>query len=210
MLDEVVSGEDMAPPPPDAPALAIKVQPDDAIFCPPPRKDEKASTRNASPPFDRFLQYAARTAVVVGVFGLAWATGAYYARGLLPFDSKKSSRATQSQQSLEGDEMVSSLRQLADEVRTLKTENQKNSVQAARAATINNLTDRIDKLEAEFRSKLSQMSEQLASVERETSTSHTGLESRGQSFRKHAEYHDAFDPSQNPTAPGAPRPLGAW
>lgn len=223
--EKVISGADTPPLPPDATAPEIKVQPADAILGRIPFKDtEKASTRQVTPFFVRLLRFGARTAVVACLCGLAWAGGVYYSLGHSPFGLVKSSRAPEVQQSPQRDDMVSAVRQMAEEMRALKTsidgrgvaqdagqKNQLSSAQTTTAATIADLMGRIDKLDAEFASKLSQVNEQLTSIEKQISASHATLASRAQPPQKRAQHpHDAFDPSRDPNAPGAPRPLGAW
>jgi hypothetical protein len=223
--EKVISGADTPPLPPDATAPEIEVQPADAILGRVPLKDtEKTSARQVAPFFIRLLRYSARTAVVACLCGLAWAGGVYYSLGHSPFDLVKARRAAEVQQSPQRDDMVSAVRQMAEEIRALKTsvdgrgvaqdadqKNQLNSVQTTTGATIADLMGRVDKLDAEFTTKLSQVNEQLTSIEQQISASHATLISQAQPPHKRAKHsHDAFDPSRDPNAPGAPRPLGAW
>lgn len=196
------------PPPPDSP-LEIKVQPDDAIFGPGAGKhSERASGRSGSPLFGRLLL----TAVLCG---LAWAAGAYSSSGHLPFDFMKWSRASQQQQS-ERDEMLGTMRQMADDIRALKASVADKAAAPAQTTTgasgVTDLAARLDKLAAELPSKLSQMNDRLANLEQQIAASHSASVARAPAHAKHVEHvehHDAFDPSQNPNAVGAPRPLGS-
>jgi hypothetical protein len=52
---------------------------------------------------------------------LAWAGGVYYSLGYSPFDVVKASRAPEGQQSPQHDDIVRAVRQMAEDVRALKT-----------------------------------------------------------------------------------------
>ena len=220
--DEAVSGADKAPLPPDATTLELKVQPDDAIFGTASLKnDERASTQKGTSFLGRLLRSVVRTVTIVFLCGLAWAGGAYYSHGRLPLDPIKSSQASEVPQ---GPDVLRAVRQMDEEIRALKTsvegtgvardaaaEEKPNSMQTATGATVTDLVGRIDKLDAEFTAKLSQVNEQLASIEKQIAASHAAVASRGKLPHRHAEHlHDAFDPSQAPNAPGAPHQLGSW
>lgn len=228
---------DTAPPPSDAAPLEIKVEPADAIFGSlppkdlgsiPPEETEKTSTPRIVPLFVRFLRFAARTAVVAFLCALAWAMGAYYSRGHSSVDLTRASQTAQVQQSPVHDGVASAMQQMADEIRALKTsvdghdaaqdadlaslkKNAPDPAQHATGAAAADLAGRIDKLETDLTTSLSQVNQRLASIEQQMSASHAAaLAARRQLARRHAEHvHDAFDPSQDPAAPGAPRPLGA-
>jgi hypothetical protein len=218
---------------PDSTALDIKVQPADAILKTVPLKDsEKASARRASPIFRRFLRYGARTMAVFCLCGLAWVGGAYYSRGRSPLDVLKRNGASAVLQGSERDELVSAVRQMTEEIRALKTsveglgvaqeagatnakngeslKNQLDSVQTETKTAIASLAGQVDKLGAESTTKLSQVNEQLASIEQQIAAPRAALASRGQPPHKHEHPHDAFDPSRDPAAPGAPRELGGF
>lgn len=211
---EVVSDADTAPSP-DA-SLEIKVHPADSIFGPAPLKDsEKASARKEDHFFGRLLRYIARAAVVAFLCALAWTGGAYYSHSRLPFNLMKSIQTSGTQQDSQRDEVVGAVRQMAEEISALKSSLDSKGV--AQVATqpitdpaIANLTGQTNKLEAEFTTKLSQINDRLASIEQQISASHTALASRLPTHHKRVGHtHDAFDPSQDPSAPGAPRALGA-
>jgi hypothetical protein len=140
--------------------------------------------------------------------GLAWAAGAYYSSGHLPFDLLKWSGAAQVQQSTERDEM----RQMADDIRALKSsvgDKGAAPVQTTAGAATADLGARLDKLEADLTTKLSQVNDRLASIEQKISAPHPASVSRATSHPKHEHLHDAFNPAQDPNAVGAPRPLGS-
>lgn len=216
--DEVVSGADAVPVPPGSSAPEIKVEPADAILrFAPPKDDEKVSTRKGSSVFGRLLRLGARMAAVACLCGAAWAAGAYYSGGHSPLEFLKPSRASDVQQSPERDEIVRSMAQMAEEIRALKASVEGRSVaqdagvESATRAAIADLASRVDKLEAESTTKLSRVNEQLASIEQQIAASYAALASRGRTPHKRVEHpRDAFDPTKDPSAPGAPRPLGAW
>lgn len=121
MLNSHVEAVSAALPPNSAP-LEIKVQPADAILGPAPLKDnEKASAQGAPSLFGRLLRYGLGTAAVACLCGLAWAGGEYHSLGHWPFPAMKANQVAEVQQSPERDEMVSTVRQMAEEIRALKT-----------------------------------------------------------------------------------------
>lgn len=215
------------PLPPDA--LEIKVQPDDAFLGPAPGKESERLAGRPTSFFGRFLSFCARAVVLACLFALAWAGGAYYSSGHSrfdlhsPFGLLKLSRASDVEQTAERDQMLSQMRDMADEIRALKAsvdaqdaargnqESQKAQPDAAQVATgaaITALAGQVDRLEAELTSKLSQVNDQLANIEKQITASHAAVAARA-ATHKHVEHHDAFDPNQHPTAVGTPRPLGA-
>jgi hypothetical protein len=222
--EKATQGADAHPLSPDAAAPEIRLQPADAIPGRVPVKDiEKASTRQATPFFMRLLRNVLRAVVIACLCALAWAAGAYYSLGHSPFAPARSSQDLEVQPSAQHDDMVSAMRQMTEEVRALKADadgrsaaqaadqkNQLNSVQAPTGATIADLAGKVDRLDAELTARLSQVNEQLASIEQKISASHAALASRVPLPHKHPKHlHDAFDPSRDPSAPGAPHPLGA-
>jgi hypothetical protein len=193
---------------PDEPALELKVEPDDAIFGPGSLKDPKRAATKDTSSFGRFFRALARVIVFALLCGSAWAAGAYYS-GHLPFDLTGHASA---QQASERDEMMSQLRQMSDDIKTLKASIDAKAVaplQPAPTGNVGDLAARIDKLEAELTTKFAQVHDQIATLEQQMSTAHPAVAARVQPHVKHVEHlHDAFDPSQNPAAVGAPRPLG--
>jgi hypothetical protein len=214
--EEAVSGADTATLPPGSAAPEIKVEPADAILrFVPPKGDAKVSKRKEASVSGALLRFAMLMIAVACLGGVTWAAGAYYFGGRSPFEFLKSSRATNLQQSPERDEMIRAMTQMAEEIRALKASVEGKSVapgagvdSTARAA-IADLARRVDKLEAESTAKLSSITEQLATIEQQLAVSHSALASKAQTPRKRTEHpHDAFDPNKDPTAPGAPLPLG--
>lgn len=212
--------------------MQIKLGPADPIFGP-VKESDKASTKKPIGFFGRLWRFGTRAVVIVGLCGVAWVAGAYYSSAHPNFDLMKWARGLSGlQQSPEHDEMVATVRQMAEDIRTLKSSlasqtanlpsqtSQPASVQTATSPTLTNLVGRVDKLEVEVTTKLSQINEQLATIQQQVATPRAALPSRTEAHaavashvearRKRVEHlHDAFDPSQAPMAPGAPRPLGS-
>ncbi len=214
--NEPVFGADkVLPLPPAATApLEINVKPADTIFGAAPPKDvEKAPAQRESSFFGNLARGGARLAGVAFLCALAWGAGAYYSRGHLPAGLLNFAQGSQALQSPARDDLASSVRQMSEELRALKAsvdgrEATQNPAPAASGPAIGDLAGRIDKLESDFTAQFSKMNEQLASIEQQIATSRTALAARGSSPHKHLHLHDAFDPSRDPTAPGAPHPLG--
>lgn len=209
----------------DATPLELKVRPADTLLRPASRK---LPTSEASPSlFRRALRNSARAAAVVSLCGLAWAVGAYSSHRHLSVDLFKVHQVPQAQQNSAQNDMASAVQRMAQEIDALKAaiasgdaareaglkslESQKSAAaQTAAGPTTADLAGRVDKLEAELTAKLSEINEQLATIQQQTSASASALASREHAIRRRAEhFHDAFDPSRDPTAPGAPRPLGS-
>jgi hypothetical protein len=222
---KATQGPDAHSLPPDVAAPEIRLQPADAMPGRVPVRDaEKAPTRQATPFFMRLLRNVVLAVVIASLCALAWAAGAYYSLGHSPFASAKLSEAVVMQPGAQHDDMVSAMRQMTEEVRALKADadgrnaaqaadqkNQLNSAQTPTGVTIADLAGKVDRLDAELTARLSQVNEQLASLEQKISASRAALASRVPVPHKHPKHllHDAFDPAREPSAPGAPRPLGA-
>lgn len=201
---EALSGAYPPPPPPDVSSLQIKVQPDDALFGAGAHKNSGKASRGPS--------LLGRLLLTLVLCGLAWAGGAYFASGHMPFDLLKWSRAAQAQQNAERDEMLGTLRQMTEDIRALKAsvdDKQAAPAPTTTGATVTDVAARIDKLEAELTSKLAQVNDRLAALQQQLSTSHTAVASRAPAHPKHEHLHDAFNPALDPNAPGAPQPLGS-
>jgi hypothetical protein len=222
-----ISSADMPPLPPDA--LDIKIQPDDALYGSAAGVNPDISLRRPTSFFGRLFRFALRAIVILCLCGLAWAGGAYYSSGHMPLSLLKLTRAMQAQQNPEHDQMITTMRQMADEIQALKStidqdaartavtdnvnnqqsqRNQPDSAQAATGAALTDLAGRVDKLQSDLTTKLAQIDEQLANIEKQISASHPAVAARVPSHPKHEHLHDAFDPNQHPAAVGAPHPLG--
>jgi hypothetical protein len=236
--DEAVSGSDKPTALPEAKTLEIKVQPTDAIGAPKvqpseavsgpaPVKNPEAVAISKKPSFfGRVVRFTARATAVVALCGVAWGAGAFYASGHLPLHFLKASHAATAVQSPGHDELLSTVRQMGEEIRALKASvDSKSATPDAAAASVQgqqasgpttaDLVGRVDKLESDLTSKLSQVNEQLASIQQQLAASHVAaahpaVATRAPARPKRVErYHDAFDPTHDPAAPGAPRPLGS-
>lgn len=222
-------GSQKLSPPQGAAPMEIKLQPADAILgavppSVPPKDIENASAAKGVGFFGRFLRFCARTAAVALLCAIAWAAGAYYSDG---HPALFHSTFFQGQQSPTHDEMASTVRQMAEDIRALKasvdgkaaaqsanavapgsTESQANSQAIGRATS--DVDGRIDKLDSELTSRLSKVDDRLASIEQRISTARPTVTSGARPVHKRPHhFHDAFDPSKDPAAPGVPRPLGA-
>jgi len=231
-MAETVIGPDAPPLAPDAAAPDIKVQPADAIFAT-ARLNEtpKASSRGIASLFIRVLRFGARTVAILSVCALAWAAGAYFSRGHLPADATRLSQAADVPQSPAHDDTADALKQMAGEISALKAlVESKSAAPVAGAQNVEppktdtttgpalaDLSGRVDKLEADFTAKLSQIGAELATIEQRLPASHSALASHTVLashehpllHRRSEHFHDAFDPVRYPAAPGAPHPLGA-
>jgi hypothetical protein len=211
--------------PPDGDVLEIRARAADAIVVPPSfKKIEAASVRRA------LLSYGPHAALATCLFGFAWVGGSYFSspvRTLVP------------QESVESAEVGRTAQKMAEEVRALKANveamHAAQSLSAKDAIALGNLKTRLDtvktetsaaiaevagkveRLQRETAAKLSQVSERFDRIEHQIATvlaaaSVADASASGAAIaRKRAQggRGDAFDPSQNPTAPGAPRPLGS-
>ena len=213
---------------PDGDVLEIRARAADAILRPAPfKKAEAASARRAPPLVERLLRYGPHAVLAAGLFGFAWMGGSYFSSPV---------RAVEPQQSVDSGEIG---RTMAEEIRTLKANveamHAAQSLSAKDATALRNLKTRLDAvktetsaaiaevggkvehLQRESAAKLSQFSDRLDRIEHQIATllstaSAVDASASGAAVaRKRAQggRSDAFDPSQNPTAPGAPRPLGS-
>jgi hypothetical protein len=142
------------------------------------------------------------------------------------------------QDSAERREMLRTTQKMAEDIRSLKAsfevlratqsqtatdtarlENLKTRLDAVKTetgASIAGLADKVERMQREPEAKLSQIIERLDRMERQISAPVAAVSAGGNPAlaasvtRKQAQggRGDAFDPSQNPNAPGAPRPLG--
>ena len=212
--------------------LELKVERADFMRAPvPPKEPEKASAPKPPSLFKRALRFGVRTVGVACLCGLAFAAGAYYSqRHSLP-EFLKPSQAAEVPQNADNVALAGAVRQMGDDIRALKTSvealnaaqaagaqnirspevaaGQPEAAQTATGAAIAELSGRVGRLEADSSTKLSQMNEQLASIERHMAAARAPAAARPAPPHKREHPHDAFDPSRDPGAPGAPRPLGA-
>ena len=216
--------------PPDADVLEIRARAADAILRPVSFKKAKpASTRRAPPLFERLLRYGPHAALAACLFGFAWMAGSYFSSPV---------RTIMPQESVESAEVGRAAQKMAEEIRALKANveamHTAQSLSAKDAAALGNLKTRLDAaktetsaaiaevagkvehLQRETAAKLSEVSERFDRIEHQIAALLAaapvggGSASAAPVARKRAQggRGDAFDPSQNSTAPGAPRPLG--
>jgi hypothetical protein len=221
-LDDAIPAADRAPVSPEATKLAIKVQADDAILQHAPIKEtqetENSSAPRSAPGFlGRVVRSVVRVAIIACLCAMAWVGGTYYSTANLPHNVVKDSLADVPQNPAH-DDLAALVQQMAEELRALKASVDSRSAapdaagksadQGKTDAAIAALGGRMDKLEADFTTQLSQIDGKLAGIEQKISTQRAALAARGSAIHKHAHLHDAFNPSQEPGAPGAPHPLG--
>jgi hypothetical protein len=237
-LDELVADvSEPAVPPPDANGPEIRARADDAIFGPiPVKKAEEGSARRASLLFRRLLGYGLHAALVACLAGFAWLAGLYFS-GDQPshFVSKFWTLWTLApQERAEQAETSRTVQKMAEEIRAFKAD-----VEAMHAAQSSNAQDtaalealstqlnltkteanaasaelagKIEQLERESAAKLSQIYERFDRIEHPIAASPAAASKSGTTVAKNRtrdRRRDAFDPSQNPNAPGAPHPLGS-
>src|SRR5450631_2897434 len=206
---------------PDAPILKIRARAADSILGSVSFETAGQDSGRPSPfLFERLLRFGPRAAFVASLVGFTGVAGAYFSGGQLPFSARTPQPATiEGQQS--GGERAEILRivlQMADEIRALKTRVEAvhaQSTSAKEAAALEGLKERldavktetgalagkVDRLQRDVTTKLAKASERFDRPD------HRGAVPRAAATK--APRGDAFDPSQNPGAPGAPRPLGS-
>jgi hypothetical protein len=229
--DELIPDVSASPvPQPAANGPEIRAQADDAIFGPiPVKKAEEDSARRA------FLLFK-RAALVASLAGFAWLAGLYFS-GDQPSHFVRKLWALWTvapQESVDLAETSRPAEKMAEEIRALKADveamhatqslsaqdtaaleglsTQLNLTNIETSAAIAELAGRVEQLERESEAKLSQIYERFDRVEHPTAASLPGASESGATVaRKRARgtRHDPFDPSQNPSAPGVPRPLGS-
>jgi hypothetical protein len=223
-----------AVPPPDPDVLEIRAQADDAIFGPVPvKKTEKRSARRISPLFERLLGYGPRAALVACLAGFAWWAGSYFSGDQPSYYVRKlwALWTVAPQESVEHAETIRTAQKMAEEIRALKADVQSFSAKDAAAleglstqvnlaktetsAAIAELAGRVEHLERDFAAKFSQIYERFDRIEHQIAAptaASTAAPESGETVprkRAHSRRNDAFDPSQNPNAPGVPLPLGS-
>jgi hypothetical protein len=216
--------------PPDEDVMEIRAWAADAILGPVPSKNaETASVRRVFPLFERLLSYGPHTALAVCLFGFAWMAGSYFSSSV---------RTVVQRGSVENGEMGRTVQKMVEEIRALRANieamhaaqslsakyatglgNLKTRLDAGRTETsvaIAEIAGKVEHLQRESAARLSEVSERFDRIEHQiagpiAAASVADASASGAVVaRKRAQggRGDAFDPSQNPTAPGVPRPLG--
>ncbi len=223
-LDEAVA-EANAAAPPDASILKIRARAADSILGSASFETADADSARRWPfLFEPLLRYGPRAALAAGLVGFAGVAGAYFSGGQLPFAARMPQPASIDGPQLGGErtEILRMVHQMADEIRTLKARVEAGHAQSPSAkeataleglkarleavktdtgAEIAELAGKVDRLHRELTTKLAKASERFDRPD------HRGAVPRAAATK--APRVDAFDPSQNPGAPGAPRPLGS-
>ncbi|MGA2636115.1 hypothetical protein [Methylocella sp.] len=188
---------------PDEGVLEMRARATDAMLGPTFSNPEAAAMRRALALFKRYGAHAALAACVVGV---AWMGHSYFSRP---------ARTVASVESVEAPPATAS--PMAKEYGTLEyTKPPLDTAKTDTSSAIVELLDKVERVEHLQRSKRSEVSKRFHHIGHKTAAlaaasvaSHPA--STASVTRKHAQggRGDAFDPSRNPTAPGAPRPLGS-
>lgn len=174
-----------------------------------------AAVRPSASKGGRILRYGGGAAAIACLCGLAWAAGSHQFLGRSPGDPAR--RGAELQHNPQLDALAATVRQISQELRVLEArldakdaKAPSSSAQPTTGKDVADLSGRFDELDARLTAKLSHIDEQLAGLEQRGTASRATEVSRAQPTRHHAKHvHDAFDPSRDPNAPGAPRPLGS-
>lgn len=188
----------------------------------------QAAAESAPPRFERLFSYGSSVALVVCLFGFAWAASSYFPAAKPPAQESVPSKETAERGEIlratqKMAEDISSLKETVDALRTAQSrmakdtsgfENLKtrlNAVKTETSASIAELAGKVDHLQREPEAKLSQIIERLDRMERQIATAPAAPPSGAPAAKKQAQSGrgDAFDPAQNPNAPGAPHSLGS-
>ena len=222
-LDEAVA-EANAAAPPDAPILKIRARAADSILGSASFETAAASARRWPFLFEPLLRYGPRAALAAGLVGFAGVAGAYFSGGQLPFSARMPQPASIDGPQLGGErtEILRMVHQMADEIRTLKARVEAGHAQspsAKEATALEGLKARLDAVKTDTGAEIAELAGKVDRLHRELTTKlakaserfdrpdHRGAVPRAAATK--APRVDAFDPSQNPGAPGAPRPLGS-
>ena len=206
--------------PPDAPILKIRARAADSILGSMSFETQPRLRQTMAFPLYRPSPFGPRVALAASLVGFAGVAGAYFSGGQLPFFTRTPRPASLDGQQLGGEraEILRMVLQMADEIRDLKTRVEAvhaQSTSAKEAAALEGLKARldaektetgalagkVDRLQRDITTKLANASERF------DRPNHRGAVPRAAATK--APRGDAFDPSQNPGAPGAPRPLGS-
>jgi hypothetical protein len=224
--DEAVA-ETKAPPasPPDAHVVEIRASEADAILGSASFETADAHSARRLPHFECLLRYGPRAALVAGLVGFAGVAGAYFSGAQFPFPAATPHPASIGgpQSSGESTEILRTVRQMAEEIRALKARIEAlhavQSLSAKEAAALEGVKARLDAVKAETGAETAELAGKVDRLQREFTTKLAQVNERfdrkdqrlGVVAHKQTKVHrgDAFDPSENPGAPGAPRPLGS-
>jgi hypothetical protein len=217
LLDEAVPAAGAASAsPPDANRLDIRARgADDMLGRISFQKHEASSVRRLPPLFECLFSYGPHAALAACLFGFVWVAASYFSGGQLPFYVMKPGlvQTVVPQESVELAEMLRTAQEMAGDIRVLKA-----NVEAMHAAhsAIAELAGKVEHMQRDSAAQLShfierfdRMEHQIAAVAAAPHGADSVLTTAVARRQARGGRGDAFDPSQNPTAPGAPRPLGS-
>jgi hypothetical protein len=203
--------------PPDANRLDIRARGADAmlgrIYS---QKPEAGSVRRLPPLFVRLFSYGPHAALAACLFGFVWVAASYFSGGQLPFYAMKQGlvRTVVPQGSVERAEMLRTAQKMAEDIRVLKASVE--AMHAAQSSAIAELAGKVEHTQRDSAAQLShfierfdRMEHQIAAVAAAPHGADSVLKAAVARKQARGGRGDAFDPSQNPTAPGAPRRLGS-
>lgn len=209
--DEAVPEASAAPvasPDPNVPEITVRAS--DAILGPATVNEENPA-RGIPPLFKRLLTYGPHAILAVSLGGFAWVTGSHFSGGQLSIypSEPRPGQTVLPPDGIERTEMLRSVQKMADEIRILKAD-----VKGMHAT----LTGKVEQLERDSAAKLSKVSGEFDHLEQQIAALRTAAPAAAAPApgaapvrkKAHGDRHDAFDPSQDPAAPGAPRTLGRF
>ena len=179
------------------------------------QKPEASSVRRLPPLFECLFSYGPHAALAACLLGFVWVAASYFSGGQLPFYVMKPGlvQTVVPQESVELAEMLRTAQEMAGDIRVLKA-----NVEAMHAAhsAIAELAGKVEHMQRDSAAQLShfierfdRMEHQIAAVTAAPHSADSVLKTAVARKQARGGRRDAFDPSQNPTAPGAPRPLGS-
>ena len=225
MSCDEAAAEAKAAAPPDAPILKIRARAADSILGSASFETADAASARRWPfLFEPLLRYGPRAALAAGLVAFAGVAGAYFSGGQLPFSARMPQPASIDgpQPGGERTEILRMVHQMADEIRTLKARVEAGHAQspsAKEATALEGLKARLDAVKTDTGAEIAELAGKVDRLQRELTTKlakaserfdrpdHRGAVPRAAATK--APRVDAFDPSQTPGAPGAPRPLGS-
>jgi hypothetical protein len=208
--------------PPDAPILKIRARAADSILGSASFETvDQDSGRRWPFLFERLLRFGPRVALAASLVGFTGVAGAYFSAGQLPF-SARTPQPAGPQPGGERAEILRMVHQMANEIGALKARVEAvhaQSTSAKEATALEGLKARLGAVKTEASAEIAELAGKVNRLQSEVTTKlakeserfdrrdHRGAVPRTAATK--APRGDAFDASQNPGAPGAPRPLGS-
>jgi hypothetical protein len=218
----------IAAAPPDEDVLEIRARAADAILGPAHFKRAEAATGRASALLERPLAYGRYAALAACLFGFAWMGQSYFS---------SPARTVAQQESVENARAAHAAQKITEEIRAFKGDveaiHAAQSPSAKDAAALGGMNPHLDAANTATTAAVAEAAGKVEHLQRESAAMRSKVIERFDRIgdkiaallaaapvadrsasaapvvRKRAQGgHDAFDPSQNPTAPGAPRSLG--